>query len=300
MHSGLGQLISFNNVNDMELIGLLFSGSGSSARTSNTIVLHIHGNYGNFYNNKFIWVMSKIYVENGIDFLSFNLSAHDGLCEGYEKETLRYIGGAVVDYGESIIDIEAAVQYAKKSSYSRIILQGHSLGCDKAIHYCLLNPDVCTELILLSPVDSFAVQKKWLEVHKHITIPEQINALKKLPIYRDGPQWVSIDEYGAEGADADWVYRIPVTRNCLLSILEGSAFKYLNLECGDDFYIKNRTLAFLGVNDGLQMSTQNEFKDFLKQHFCELCVVDDLKSDHDLKGVENELTDRIVDWINAF
>ena len=50
----------------------------------------MHGNYGNFYNNKFIWKMSEKYLSCGVSFLTFNLSAHDGLCEGYRKGILDY------------------------------------------------------------------------------------------------------------------------------------------------------------------------------------------------------------------
>jgi hypothetical protein len=100
-----------------------------------------------------------------------------------------------------------------------------------------------------------------------------------------------------EGTDADWVYQIPVTRDCLISILESAAFKYLNLKRGIPFSMSNRTIAFLGKNDGLQMSSQLEFSEFLNQHFNNIEIIDDLSSDHDIKGVEIELTNRIVAWV---
>lgn len=292
MRSGFGQLISFNNVNGLELIGLLFAGK----EQPKTIALHIHGNYGNFYNNKFLWTMSHRYVENGIDFLTFNLSSHDGLCEGYDNGVLRYIGGAVADYNESIFDIDSAVNYVRELGYTNIVLQGHSLGCDKVIEYALAHRDDSLSLILLSPVDSYAVQKKWLNKRCAESIDEQIARLR---VCNDGSclDWVAIDEYGAEGMDTDWVYQIPVTRSCLISLLQGSAFKYLNIECGEDFIIYNRSLAFLGKSDGLQMHTQSDFGEFLRLHFTQLCLVNDLDSDHDIKGVEAELTGRIVEWV---
>ncbi|MDR2971982.1 MAG: hypothetical protein LBU83_08650 [Bacteroidales bacterium] len=295
MRSDLGQLVSFNNDNGLELIGIIFE-----PNNKNAIIIHIHGNYGNFYNNKFIWVMSQRYVENDIGFLSFNLSAHDGLCEGYDNGTLRYIGGVVANYNESILDIDAAVRFVKQLGYSRIILQGHSLGCDKAIDYILTHHIESLELILLSPVDSFAVHKKWLSTHKKESVSEQLIRLKNVDSSNNGLQWLPVDEYGALGRNSEWIYKIPITRNCLISILEGSAFKYLNLESGKDFYIKNRTFAFLGINDGLQMSTQLIFKEFLQKHFKELYVVDDLNSDHDIKGIEIELTYKIIEWVKGF
>jgi len=293
MRSGFGQLINFNNINGLELIGLLFKGE----KQSNTIVIHVHGNYGNFYNNKFLWTMSHLYVENDIDFLTFNLSSHDGLCEGYDNGALRYIGGAVADYNESILDIDSAVEYVHKLGYNRLILQGHSLGCDKVIEYALTHQNDSLSLILLSPVDSYAVQKKWVDNRRAESIDEQLARLNACNNNNGALDWLSIDEYGAEGTDADWVYQIPITRSCLISILQGSAFKYLNLECGEDFIIDNKSLAFLGKNDGLQMSTQSDFGDFLDLHFTQLTLVSDLDSDHDIKGVESYLTNRIIDWI---
>lgn len=298
LQSELGRLVNFKNINGLELIGLLFSLNYKRTELNRTVVIHVHGNYGNFYNNKFLWFMSKTYTSFGIDFLTFNLSAHDGLCEGYQNGSLRYVGGAISKYEESILDIDAAIQYVKGLGYTRIILQGHSLGCDKVINYLLLYPNSSYELVLLSPVDSYAVQKRWLDLHKKITIDEQIKALRDFVCNSDDLNWLSCDEYGAEGKDADWIYRIPITRECLISILESSAFKYLNLDQGEDFTIKNRTLAFLGKNDGLQMSPQSEFSFFLHDHFFDLEIICDMQSDHDLQGIEEELAERIVTWIN--
>lgn len=297
MESAYGRLISFNNTNDLELIGLLFEPLDQATQT---IVIHVHGNYGNFYNNKFIWYMSKIYTKNDISFLSFNLSAHDGLCEGYRLGALDYIGGGVADYNESLLDIEAAVRFARQIGYRNIILQGHSLGCDKILDYIINKRYDDFKIVLLSPVDSYAVQTRWLELHKNETIPQQIIRLKQYQSSNDGSlDWLAIDEYGAEGLNVDWIYKIPVTQKALLSILEGSAFKYLNLACGEDFRSDVPAFVFLGKRDGLQMSTQEEMKLFLMQHLTNCFVEDTLDSDHDIIGVEEILAERISHWIKT-
>ena len=295
MQSANGKLIRFVNERRLELIGLLFEPSQTKR---DTIVIHVHGNFGNFYTNKFIWYMSKMYTENNIAFLTFNLSAHDGLCEGYRDGELDYIGGAVADYDESICDIDAAITYAKNLGYVNIFLQGHSLGCDKTIEYILKSNCKDFSIILLSPVDSYAVQARWLRLHTGETITEQIQRLKR----NSHPQSKEMDrlnicEYGAEGLNDEWIYKIPVTRKTLLSILEGSAFKYLNLECGEDFVINNPTFVFLGMRDGLQMSSQSEMRIFLSKHFEQVVFEDTLDSDHDIIGVEQVLIERIIAWI---
>ena len=47
MESALGKLVNFTNKNKLELIGLLFQ---SQEFLGDTIIIHIHGNFGNFYN----------------------------------------------------------------------------------------------------------------------------------------------------------------------------------------------------------------------------------------------------------
>lgn len=296
MESALGKLVNFENSNGLELIGLLFEPSSTQKKC---IVIHIHGNYGNSYNNKFIWYMSKSYTQNGISFLTFNLSAHDGLCEGYRRGCLDYIGGGVSAYDESLLDICAAVAFVRNLGYKQIVLQGHSLGCDKVIEYAIKYNIDNIKLILLSPVDSYAVQKKWLRIHKSESIEEQIRRLKLGKSTSDSTllDWLDMDEYGAEGLNSDWVYKIPITRKALISILEGSAFKYLNLECGYDFSISLPTFFFLGTKDGLQMCSQQKMRNFLECHFANGYYEDTLNSDHDIIGVEQTLVDRIIHWL---
>lgn len=297
MESAKGKLINFSNEKNLELIGLLFEPDSLKA---NTVIIHVHGNFGNFYNNKFIWYMSQTYTESGYAFLTFNLSAHDGLCEGYRLGVLDYIGGGVADYNESILDIDASIKYVRRIGYQNIVLQGHSLGCDKIIEYLIkYHPTDCST-ILLSPVDSYAVQNRWLQMHKHETVAAQISRLKKYPeVLDESLEWLRIDEYGAEGLNADWIYKIPITKKALLSILEGSAFQYLNLECGVDFSIEYPTFVFLGLKDGLQMVSQREMRDFLSSHFVNCHFEDTLYADHDIIGVEQTLSSRIVAWLKC-
>ncbi len=307
MESGLGKLVSFNAKNDYEVIGILFQ-KGSSSDTNiknhvnNKIVVHIHGSLGNFYQNKFIWHMSKIYCENGIDFLSINLSAHDGLAEGYYGTKMKYVGGSVTDYEESQFDIDAALEFAKSLGYEDILLQGHSLGCDKIIEYSLKSTPTY-DLILLSPTDSYAIHSRWILPE---TIDEQINRLetsisdKNNMICEDANfDWAKCNDYGAKGTDQDWNYQIPVTKRTLLSILKGSAFTNLNMELSHKFYIDINVFAFLGKKDGLLFCPNYKMAEHLSNKFKTFTSVLDLDADHDLVGVEKELTNRIVKWVHA-
>lgn len=59
------------------------------------------------------------------------------------------------------------------------------------------------------------------------------------------------NEYGAHGSNKDWIYKIPVTRKALLSILTGSACKYLNLSLNTEFYVDINAIAYIGKKDNL-------------------------------------------------
>lgn len=293
INSAKGRLVAFDNKKNLELIGLIFEADGGDKEN---IIIHVHGNYGNFYNNKFIWKMSEKYLNCGVSFLTFNLSAHDGLCEGYRKGILDYVGGAVSDYSESILDIEAAVDFVKKVGYKKVTLQGHSLGCDKILEYVLNHNDI-EKVILLSPVDSYAVQERWLGIHKNETVEEQLNRLRKLCKSENGIlQWLDLNEYGAEGLNDDWIYKIPVTTKALLSILQGSAFKFIKLKNGEDFLVDKETYVFLGRNDGLRMCPLEEMVNFVNKHFTQCYVNDRMGCDHDIIGAEDALIDDIILW----
>ena len=312
MRSHNGRLVTIRTTERFEIIGMLFQSESSYKGTDvnekhiltdfNTpIVIHVHGNFGNFYQNKFLWYMSEMYLQNGIDFLSINLSSHDGLAEGYYGVQLKYVGGGVADYEASQLDIEAAVQYVQELGYKNVVLQGHSLGCDKIIEFAM-NHEHLFPLILLSPVDSYAVQSNWISPE---SVEEQIERIKKGLYPQEDKPWGSADldwlpnqEYGAKGGTQEWTYEIPITKEALLSILEGAAFKYLNVKTGDPFTLENRTFAYLGKRDGLQMHRHEDWVEFLQHSFTHITFAQDLDADHDIVGVEAELTERIIKWIH--
>lgn len=305
-NSALGKLVTFRNNNDFEIIGILFqknvtNDTDISKHENNSIIIHIHGSFGNFYQNKFIWYMSDLYCKNGIDFLSINTSAHDGISEGYYGKNLKYVGGAVTRYQDSQLDIQAAVDFARQLGYDDIILQGHSLGCDKIIDFSINSRDNL-DIILLSPADSYAVQSNWIAPE---TVGGQIsrlqNELRKVDDFAWGSadlDWLKPHEYGARGKNEDWVYQIPVTRDTLLSILTGSAFKYLNLKLSPEFYIDVNAVVYIGGSDALLFVSPTEMSNYLRGKFKNFTPILDIDADHDIIGVEEKLILRLIEWIH--
>ena len=308
MNSGIGKLVSFRNRKDFEIIGVLFQQNTNNAtplsvHENKKIIIHIHGSFGNFYQNKFIWYMSTIYCEKGIDFLSINTSSHDGLAEGYYGKNLKYVGGAVSNYNDSQLDIEATIEFVKSIGYNDIVLQGHSLGCDKVIEYVLNSQSCNLDIILLSPADSYAVQSDWISPEtvsnqiSRLTQPKKKNNGKDLVWGNANFDWLDSKEYGAHGSNEDWIYEIPITRNALLNILTGSAFQNLNINNNPKFYADINAIAYIGKNDGLLFCTPQDFADFLNDKFKTFTPIIDIYGDHDLIGVETDVINRIVKWI---
>ena len=287
MESALGKLIRIENSKGLELCGIYFY----DARNKITIA-HIHGNYGNFYRNPFISIFSKIFLENGINFLSINNSGHDGLYEGFRHGVLEYAGGAISDFNESYHDIESIINYAEHLN-QKIILQGHSLGCDKILNY-LIKSNKIYDFILLSPVDSFCVQKEWIHPE---TIKEQVCRINQI---NDSMQfdWLPLQEYGAKSSYNHWTYHIPVTKKAFLSIVEGAAFTYLNLEQNVDFSIDGNCITYIGEKDELLTSTSNEMFDYLKTHIPKLTKIKGLMASHDIGSVANDVASQIVKWLS--
>src|SRR5690606_18739466 len=72
---------------------------------------------------------------DGISFLSVNTSAHDGIVEGYCLNDFRYVGGSLAEWDECVDDVRSMINFCENLGYGEIVLQGHSLGCDRALAY---------------------------------------------------------------------------------------------------------------------------------------------------------------------
>lgn len=143
--------------------GLIMQGFYCPTVQKKSIVIHIHGSFGNFYENFFLKEMSEQYNANGFSFLSIRTRGSDYYSdfkmfdgEGYQS---RRIGGIREVFQECILDIEPWIIYSKERGYSEIYLQGHSLGAMKSVFFNRKSPLKIDGLILISPPDSIGLQK---------------------------------------------------------------------------------------------------------------------------------------------
>jgi hypothetical protein len=284
-----GELVKFQNSRGYHHDGILYE----SVKSRKTII-HIHGSYGNFYQAYFPHVFAKKYTENGFNFLSFNLTSHDGFSEGYINENgFDYVGGAVSDFSNCLSDIEGAIDFAKEFS-DRIILQGHSLGCDRTVEY-LLKSNQNYDFILLAPCDSYRLQEKWLSPEE--TVENQIERLKKGYSDIRDYDWLPAKEYGVYSQNEEYI--LPITRKALLSIMTGAPFKLFNIQKPIDYFINQNSFIYLGGNDSLQTDKSEIMFKFLKDRIkaIEPCFI--VKGDHMMKNCEEEVALKILNWLNS-
>jgi hypothetical protein len=123
-----GELVTITSHGGLELDGILYR-----SESSRTTIVHVHGSFGNFYQGKLVRTMASAYSNADLNFLSVNMASHDGVAEGYWRDgEFAYVGGAVARFDECTNDIAGIVEYANSFS-DRIVLQGHSLGCDRVL-----------------------------------------------------------------------------------------------------------------------------------------------------------------------
>ena len=149
--------VNFKAEDGVKLQGLLFEPNIKG----NTIIIHIHGMAGSFYENSFITSMAELYSSNNVAFLSFNNRGHDYIADIVKitpDGTESVLGGAAYEIiEESLLDIEGAISFVKELGYDRIVLQGHSSGANKIAYSYSIKQLDAIGVALLSPCDDLGI-----------------------------------------------------------------------------------------------------------------------------------------------
>lgn len=140
--------IRFSATDQVELQGWLTNESGDTA------VLHIHGMSGNGYENYFLDSLRQMYIKQSLSFFTIDTRGRGIISDFRQGNGWKHGGSCFEIFEESIQDIQGAINYLKSLHKTRIILQGHSLGCTKVVHYITHNnvSDIYAA-ILLAPTD---------------------------------------------------------------------------------------------------------------------------------------------------
>ncbi len=200
--------------------GIYLHGYYIPSSDKKSVLLHIHGFEGNFYENNFIYVLADELEKNNIGFLTVNTRGNGSKTDFNTKSgEIVHIGGFYELLEEAHLDISAWIEFLIAEGYENIILQGHSLGTMKVVRYLFEGKyaDKINKLILLAPFDmktSMEVNgaKKWLS-------PKTYNS------------WRSDDDFGRMFEFCSKDYNFPILNKIKIptKIIVGSKDEYFHL-----------------------------------------------------------------------
>lgn len=199
------------------------------------------------------------------------------------------INGATFEIFEDCLkDIDVWVKKVKELGYKRIILMGHSLGCNKVLYYLYKNKDIAQGLILASAPDMVGITKNIENSFDDILKEAQNNVdnnkpRKLLNTLIGGTDYISSATFISESLENSNIDNFPIERN-------PEIFEQLSV-------INIPILSFVGGN---------EYKTYLKQHLLkekaincnnfEYQIIDN--TNHFYNNKEEEISKILLKWIN--
>lgn len=204
---------SFNRIytsDGLELHGLLYEPDNDTK----SVLVHVHGMGGNFYENKFLDFIAKKLTNEGFAFCVFNnrgcefLKDTYRIVDGKEPEMVR-VGTTYEKFEDSLLDVKAFIDFVEERGFSNIHLSGHSLGCPKVAYYMAETSDSrIKSLLLLSPSDMLGLVRANKEQFE-----KEITEAKRLVADNKGDTILS-----------EWVWgEYPVSANTYLSLFDDNA-----------------------------------------------------------------------------
>lgn len=246
-------------------------------------VVHVHGRGGNFYHNAFLRKAYEEYPRHGIAVLGLNTRGNGGIVEAYREHRVTYVGSAFERLDESILDIHAAVAFVR-GLVERVILQGHSYGCDKVVYYGRIH--VGQDLVLISPANSVRLQQAYTE-GEPIGIEQ--------PSSSDGWGLAPKGSYGIRAGDRS--YPVPIHVGTLMSMMDGIDLSIFDHTRDPLFEVNNRALVLLGEADVLQLGDLDRMESFCEAMMPNARIVRHSGADHHFSGFEAGLCSTIAGWI---
>lgn len=163
--------VYFELEDKVELVGLLHR----PENTTDEVVISIHGMQSNCFKKRED-ILSKVINNAGIAYFAFDNRGANLMCYTKKTDGTKALNGGSVyeDVLESYYDIKGAIEKMLELGYTKIHLQGHSLGCTKIVYaYNRLKKENYKNLgniqsiILLSLVDLVDLQKYDLGIDKY-------------------------------------------------------------------------------------------------------------------------------------
>lgn len=278
-------IVKVKTPDDFTLFGFL-----AEANKQDTILINIHGTGSCFYAEEFEDEFVERLPNLGISVLFTNNRGN------YTMESWQATGCAREKFEDCLIDIDTWIQFALDKGYTKIILQGHSLGTEKVTYYMEKgrHKDKVIAVILLGFADSFGCQMKFLETQK---VDPMINALELIKEGRGNELITSIHLCHA-GV-------LPKTANSYVNCFSDNSelSKALPLRKGKNLeYYQNIKVPILGV-----ISDTDEWNEMLGIDTISLLKNENSKAkietisdtDHSFLGKQKELVDIVENFIKT-
>lgn len=256
--------------------------------TRDTCVVCIHGQGGNIIENYFANVWGDKLLKNNIGFIYGHNRGHSHINDIISKDNnLKRVGSTFEIFEESLYDVELWVNKAKKLGYKKIILLGHSLGCNKAIYYLYKKGNVVDGLVLASPPDMVGITI--------LEEPNYNNLVKeaKTNVENDEPKKLLKELLGE--------YSYVSSESFLNFYIEGNNIDNLPIERNPKVFeqLKNIDMPVL------IFAGEKEYKTYLKIELLKNKFKNKNKVDikfikdsgHTYNGVEEEVINLIIKWI---
>ncbi|MCK5176925.1 MAG: DUF1749 domain-containing protein [Candidatus Aenigmarchaeota archaeon] len=279
-------LVRIETKDNLELVGLLYEPKIKTDK----ILIHSHAWIGNFYENIFIDYIAKEAIAKGFAFLTYN-NRGAGIITDFikkEKEKRAYFrfGGSIEIFEDCIIDISAGIDFVFKRGYKQIILEGHSLGCQKIAFYeSKTNDERVKAIVLLSPIDDIAYVKRLLG-DKYDSLLKTAREMKQ-------------KGKGNNLIPENMAFYPLMSVNRYLDLMDPTTTHGNILNYSDDLKevkkIAKPMLAIFGSNDDYENQPQKTLALIEKKLRWDICLLQD--ADHWFFGQEEKLSNKIFSWI---
>jgi hypothetical protein len=156
--------------------GVVLNGVMSEPRRRRSLALvWVHGLGSTFASGQpLVATLSRRLNAAGVAYVKLDTRGHHVVSHAGK----RLAGAAFERFGESVRDIRAAIDLARRAGYARVILAGHSTGANKVLHYMARVRDRRVRgLVLLGPVSDIAGELKRVgtrELRRRVAVAERL------------------------------------------------------------------------------------------------------------------------------
>ncbi len=278
----------------LELHGVLYE----PEQKTNSVLAHVHGMGGNFYENRFLDIIAKTLTDNGISFCCFNNRGNGFITEFVkkidDKKDYIRIGDSFEKFADCLIDIEAHINFLREQGFNKIHLSGHSLGSPKVAYYASrAGSEKISSVIFISPSDMLGlVRDNKQRFDEDIrTAQDMINNGREKEIMEK------------------WVWNTyPISASTYLDLFSDSSpaaiFNFHNKKLGFEVLSKIQIPIFvtMGRKDDVLVIPIEDIMQTIKEEAKSSPIVEtEIVGDagHDYLGFEQDLSNAILKWVQA-